>query len=140
MKPFPLPVEDRRDAVGLSTGNARAILNEVLHALKQLRDNGETQTIDLRAMPMAPGDLAKIELFLGEGELTATLNALGRSEIRESRYPGVWLITHRNDSEDVIGRFIEITECPEILTTQSEDLAAGLADFRDRLTDEEFSF
>ena len=140
MKPFPLPVATEIHPVDLSTGNVRAILNEVLHALKQLHERGETQIIDLKAMPMAPGDLAKIEQFLGEGELTASLNALGKSEIRESRYPGVWLITHRNDSDDVIGRFIEVTKCPDILKTQPEDLDEGLADFHDRLTNGEFSF
>ncbi|MCP4993213.1 MAG: hydrogenase expression/formation protein [Gammaproteobacteria bacterium] len=140
MKPFPLSVETENTPVDLSTGNVRPILNEIFHALERLQAEGESQTIDLKAMPMAPGDLTRIERFLGEGELAASLNALGRSEIRESRYPGVWLTTHYGENDDVIGRFVEVTVCPEILKTQREELDGSLAAFGEHLAEEQFHF
>ena len=54
--------------------------------------------------------------------MLAQLNALGPSEIIETQYAGVWIVTHFNDENDIIGRFIEITSMPDILHSQSEDV------------------
>ena len=101
------------------------LLHEVKHALNKLIESGETTVIDLRSTPLAPGEEDKILQTLGVGEVQAKLNALGPSEITETRYAGVWIITHYNDEEDIIGRFIEVTMMPEILCSQREDMIAA---------------
>jgi hydrogenase-1 operon protein HyaF len=108
-------------------GNVRPLLNEVLHAIDRLLDTGESTTIDLAGLPFGPGELEHLEATLGEGELAAGLDALGTSRIRETAYPGVWWLEHRNAHDEIVGRFIEITHVPEILTSQDADIAAGRA-------------
>lgn len=108
------------------TWNVQPILHEIRHALKQLIDTGETAIIDLRSIPLAPGEEDSLIDTLGNGEVQATLNALGPSEIIETRFPGVWLVTHYNEEKNIIGRFIEITELPHILKSQREDMIIAL--------------
>ncbi len=108
-------------------GNVRPILNEVLHALDKLIDSNETTIIDLGGLPFAPGELDALEEKLGKGELSAQLDALGASRIQETHYPGVWWIEHRNAHDEVVGRYLEITRIPEILSSQDADICAGRA-------------
>ena len=108
-------------------GNVRPLLNEVLHAIDRLLDTGEPTTIDLAGLPFGPGELEQLEATLGEGELAASLDALGTSRIRETAYPGVWWLEHRNAHDEIVGRYIEITHVPEILSSQDADIAAGRA-------------
>lgn len=114
------------------TWNARPILFEVRHALEELLDSGATSIIDLRSIPLAPGEEETIIDTLGRGEVHAGLNALGQSEIYETRYAGVWLVTHYNEAEAIVSRFIEITRLPDILKSQNEDMSKAL----DELTQE----
>ena len=80
----------------------------------------------MQSLPLAPGEEKRIEEALGQGELRAELDALGPSTIVETAYPGVWLITHRNTDNEVIGRLIEVTDVPALLRSQPEDIVAGL--------------
>ena len=107
------------------THNVMPLLNEIKHALDNLIETGKTTIIDLRSIPLAPGEEKKILDTLGQGEVNAQLHALGLSEIIESQYAGVWVITHYNDEDKVISRFIEITTMPEILCSQTEDIMAA---------------
>lgn len=109
-----------------SWGNAVPILHEIRHALARLLELGEATAIDLRSIPMGPGDERRLFDALGEGELRAELDALGKSTIREARYPGVWIVEHLNGSGEVVGRFVEVTWIPAILQAQPEDVRAGL--------------
>ena len=113
--------------VGATHGNVKPILNEVLHALDRLIDTDEATTIDLAGLPWGPGELDELEATLGTGELSAQLDALGASRIRETAYPGVWWIEHRNVNDEVVGRYLEITRIPEILSSQEADICAGRA-------------
>ena len=108
-------------------GNVRPILAEVLHAIDRLLETGEPTTIDLASLPFGPGELEHLEATLGTGELSAKLDALGTSRIRETAYPGVWWLEHRNAHDEIVGRYIEITHVPEILSSQDADIAAGRA-------------
>jgi len=72
------------------TLNVQPLLHEIRHALAQLLEQGKETVIDLRGIPLAPGEEVAIEQALGEGEVRATLSALGPSEIRETSFPGVW--------------------------------------------------
>ena len=115
------------------TWNVKPILHEIRHALLDLLDSGNTSIIDLRSIPLAPGEEETIINALGQGEVHARLDALGRSDIVETMYSGVWLVTHYNENEAVVGRFIEITELPAILKSQREDMTDALKELTQEL-------
>ena len=119
------------------TWNARPILFEVMHALEELLDSGATSIIDLRSIPLAPGEEDTIIETLGRGEVHARLDALGQSEIYETRYAGVWLVTHYNEAEAIVSRFIEITRLPDILNSQNEDMSKALNELTQELGTQE---
>lgn len=118
-------------------GNALAILHEVQTRLEELVAGGQPSVIDLRAMPLAPGDYETLQRLLGEGEVMATVEALGPTRVRETAIRGVWWVTHCNATEQVIAEFIEITRVPTLLRTVDEDLVDGLSRLRERLAQEE---
>ncbi len=100
----------------------RPILFEIMHALDKLLDEDIPTTIDLAGLPFGPGELERLEESLGDGELAAELDALGKSHIRETAYPGVWWIEHRNVNDEVVGRYLEVTRLPDILCSQDADI------------------
>ncbi len=111
----------------VTTGNVKPLLHEVRHALRRLADGGEGTVIDLQSLPLAPGDEKRIIDALGTGEVRAELDALGPSVIQETSYPGVWLVTHRNTEQAVVGRFIEVTHMPELLKSQQADIEHAIS-------------
>jgi len=115
------------------TGNVTPLLHEIRHALSALLENGEQTIIDLRSMPLAPGEEAHIEAALGQGEVRVELSALGRSDIIETQYPGVWMITHSNTDGAILGKYIEIALIPDILQAQQGDIQAGLEQLSETL-------
>jgi hydrogenase-1 operon protein HyaF len=119
------PVEVRGEAF---TGNVQPLLHEIYHALQRLRENGEVTIIDLRALPLAPGEEEQIEQKLGKGEVSAQIDALGPSRIVETAIPGVWLVTHFNAESEILGRYIEICRIPSILESQDQDIEYGIED------------
>jgi hydrogenase-1 operon protein HyaF len=121
------------------TWNVQPILHEIRHALRKLLETGESSIIDLRSIPLAPGEEETIIDTLGCGEVHAKLNALGPSEIYETRFAGVWLITHFNEESSIIGRFIEITRFPDILKSQHEDMTISLDQLEQELEHESLS-
>lgn len=116
------------------TGNVRPLLAEIRHALERLIDTGEPTAIDLRSIPLAPTEEAEIVEALGEGEVRAELHVLGPSEIRETAIGGVWLVTHRNASGEIAGKFIEVTRMPQILESQEADMLRGMAILAEKLS------
>lgn len=127
------------DAIPVSaetaTGNVQPLLHEIRHALKRLASGEDGTVIDLQRLPLAPGEEQRIEAVLGEGEVRAEINALGPTLVQETAYPGVWLITHRNAEESVIGRFIEVTDMPELLKSQRADIESGINRLESELAD-----
>ncbi|MFW2438075.1 MAG: hydrogenase expression/formation C-terminal domain-containing protein [Arenicellales bacterium] len=119
----------------LSTGNVTPILNEIRHALKKLLEEGEPTIIDLRALPMGPGEELQLESLLGIGEVTANIDAMGPSTVNETLFAGVWLVTHRNTEDAILGKFIEITHYPSILESQTADIRSALKALPDLLTE-----
>ncbi len=108
------------------TFNVIPLLHEVKHALNNLIENNDTTVIDLRSIPLASGEEDNILNILGQGEVHAQLNTLGPSQIIESQYSGVWIITHYNPDKEIISRFIEITTMPDILFSQKQDIPDSL--------------
>ncbi|MDH3694952.1 MAG: hydrogenase expression/formation protein [Gammaproteobacteria bacterium] len=109
-----------------TTGNDLPILHEIGHALRRLASQNESTVIDLQAIPMAPGEEQRILRLLGQGEVKATLDALGQSDVIETNYPGVWTVEHRNTHGETVGKYIEITHCPDILCSQEADIKASV--------------
>jgi hydrogenase-1 operon protein HyaF len=118
---------------GAPSAQVLAIANEIVRHLQVLRDSGAGASIDLRSLPLGPGDYQALKALLGEGEVSARIEALGPSEIRETAIPGVWWLVHRNASDEVMADLIEISPCPAILRTQDEELRDGPDRLRARL-------
>ena len=114
------------EGLPLKHSNATPIMHEILHALRKLATQGVPTTIDLHAIPFAPGDEDELLELLGIGEITVELDALGSSLIRESAYSGVWIIDHRNADDQRITLQIEVAQAPMILCAQPEDVADSL--------------
>ena len=109
-----------------SIGNIAALLAEISTMLEQLLSLGTSSMIDLKSLPLSPQEYEQLRFMLGQGEVTARLEAIGPSEIIETRYPGVWWVTHYNVEGDIIADMIEIASVPAILHSQPEDMQAGL--------------
>jgi hydrogenase-1 operon protein HyaF len=120
-----------------STHNVLPLLHQLRHALAALIERDETTTIDLGALPLSPDDEQQIEAALGHGEITIQLDALGPSEIRETAFAGVWLVTHYNGDGDIMARFIEVTRVPAIVGADAHDIRQGLARLAGQLADDE---
>jgi hydrogenase-1 operon protein HyaF len=119
------------DLQALARESAMPILHEVRHALERLLADGEETVIDLRSLPLGEAGEGFLLEALGAGELDCRLDALGASAIRETAYPGVWVVVHKNAAEAVVGKVIEVTFLPSILTSDPSDVRSAL----DRLTE-----
>ena len=117
------------------TWNVLPLLHQIKHAMDNLLDNNINEVIDLRSIPLAPGEENNLLKILGQGEVKAQLNALGPSEILETQFNGVWLITHYNDENEIVSRHIEVTYMPEILLSQSQDIRSACHRLSEKLNE-----
>ncbi len=108
------------------THNVTPLLHEIRHALQALRDGGDPTIIDLSAMPFGPGDEDQLLAALGVGEVTATVNAIGATVMRETAYSGVWLVEHSAPDGARIALHVEVAEVPFLLKTPKEDMDGAL--------------
>lgn len=132
LKAIPIHVQSEE---AYSVGNIRALLAEISARLEKLAGNGETGMIDLNSLPFAPGEYEQLRQTLGQGEVSARVEAIGTSEISETRYPGVWWVTHYNVEGDIVADLIEIEHIPEILKSQPADINEGLERLKAQLND-----
>ena len=133
LKDIPIYVQAGED---FSVGNIRALLAEIAARLEKLVSDGETGMVDLNSLPLAPSEYEQLRQTLGQGEVSARIEAIGPSEIIETRYPGVWWVTHYNVEGDIVADMIEIAHIPEILKSQPVDISEGLELLRVQLNDE----
>ena len=117
----------------LPTGNVSALLHELAGLLDTWVRTGEAASVDLRSLPLTKGDYAELRAALGTGAVTARIEAMGSSEMRETQYPAVWWVTHQNDAGEVVAELIEICEVPALLRAPLEDAADGLGRFKEAL-------
>ena len=68
--------------------------------------------------------------------MQAVLSSLGPSNFRETSYPGVWVVTHYNHDDKIVGKFVEVAIVPALLRSQTEDMAAGLRRLETRLMED----
>lgn len=108
-----------------TTGNALPLLHEIAALMQILGDKGEEGCIDLRSLPLAPGDYDQLRTLLGEGEARATVNAAGQTTVRETGYAGVWWVTYYGPDNEVLADRIEITFMPTILKSHPADVSAA---------------
>lgn len=128
-----IPVTVEVDAQATNFGNVTPLLHEIRHALQALLDSNKTTVIDLLALPLAPGELDTLEQRLGVGEVRAEVQALGLSELRETRYPGVWWVVHYNTNQEIMARNVEIARIPELLLAQMDDMREALSSLDEEL-------
>jgi hydrogenase-1 operon protein HyaF len=134
MSPQTIPIYAQAEEAN-SVGNIRALLAEIAALLEKLDDNGETGMIDLNSLPLAPGEYEQLRQTLGQGEVSARIEAIGASEIIETHYSGVWWVTHYNVEGDIVADMIEIAWLPEIIKSQPEDVHAGLERLKAQLNE-----
>jgi len=108
------------------SGNAPVLLREIAELANRLLATGEASAIDLRALPLTPADLDWLRETLGQGQVSATLEAEGESILSETVCPGVWWVTHHNENGAVVSEFIEVTYVPELLQAHPDDVKIGL--------------
>ncbi len=116
-----------------SVGNIAALLAEIATQLELLLNNGSSSLIDLKSLPLSAHEYEQLRFTLGQGEVTARLEAIGPSEIIETQFPGVWWVTHYNVEGDIIADMIEIARVPSLLQSQPEDMQASLERLRKML-------
>ena len=115
------------------TGNVKALLHELAVLLDAWVTRREASSIDLRSLPLSRGDYEELSTALGAGVVTASVDAIGTSDVHETRYPGVWRVTHRNEAGEAVADLLEVCEAPEILRAPAEDVADGLIRLREAL-------
>ncbi|MES9831215.1 MAG: hydrogenase expression/formation protein [Candidatus Thiodiazotropha sp. LLP2] len=113
--------------------NAIPILHEILHALQRFATDDEPSCIDLRAIPFGPGDEEQLLSKLGEGEISVTMDSLGRSRIWETAFSGVWIIDHRNAEGERVALQVEIGRIPQIVLSQQEDIFDAIGQLENQL-------
>jgi len=133
----PMSEEATQPVAGLAAPAAepmiRALLCEILAKLESLLATGATARIDLRRLPLPPDGLRTIRDFLGGGEVDATVRGVGSCSFQETRTSGVWWVTQRNTTGDVVGEFVEIAHVPELLKSGHAEVHDAVEDLRRRL-------
>jgi hydrogenase-1 operon protein HyaF len=124
------------DEQPIAPGPAQTLLREVGVHLEHLVNGGEPAAIDLQALPVLTAEEhARLRQLLGTGEVVATVEAMGPTEVAETAYPGVWWVTDYGADGDVLSEQIEIAWVPDRLPAQAPDAAAGLDRLRGLLQD-----
>lgn len=127
-------IRDLPDSSG-QTGMAEAVLREIQALLENFGVSGETAAIDLAGIPLTRADREALEERLGRGEVEATLDVAGRSDIWETACSGVWWVRHLG-GDAIASELIEIAEVPEILKANRTDAAAAARRLASRLQEE----
>lgn len=126
LRDIPVVSADPPGVAEVPTGNGPPLLREISARLDGLLRRGEDGSIDLRGLPLSAADRRWLEEALGDGEVLIRVDAAGRSTLRETGYPGVWWVEHRDGRDVLTGEFIEVAFVPEWVRAHPDDVAAGL--------------
>lgn len=113
------------DPATILTGMADALLREIAVLLQGFAASGANAVIDLASLPLTPADLSDLEARLGRGEVSATLDVAGISEVWETGYSGAWWVRHLGAGERIASESIVIAAVPEILAAHPDDARAA---------------
>jgi len=108
-------------------GLVDALIMEIAGLLQRLITRGEVGSVDLLGLPLSQSCIAALDECLGRGEITVALDAAGRSDIRETGFPGVWWTRHEDEAGRLVAILIEVCFVPDILRAGIEDVARGAA-------------
>jgi len=97
-----------------------AVLGEIAAQLETFALSGECASIDLGGLPFSGRDREALDARLGRGEIQATIDLAGRSEVWETGFSGVWRVRHF-DATKIIVDLVEIASIPEILRSDRRD-------------------
>lgn len=117
----------------LNTGMAWSVLAEVHTLLERLAAEGESSAIDLRGLPLTTSDRTQLEALLGKGEVRCTLSLMGRSEVWETAFPGVWWVRHLGGEDKVATETLVIDRVPDILLAHPDDITGACGRLGQRL-------
>ena len=121
------------EAGGL-TDNARAVLLEIETLLDSLLRTGEGGIVDIRGLPLTPADHRWLLEQLGKGEVVIDMDIGGHSGIRETAFPGVWWVTHRDERDNPVSEFIQVAYVPELISAHPDDVESGLEHLKNRIS------
>ncbi|MBC8158682.1 MAG: hydrogenase expression/formation protein [Alphaproteobacteria bacterium] len=111
----------------------QSVLIEIHRAVSALLEDDSESVIDVSTLPLGVADLARLEDALGQGEVEATIEAGGKSTVRETGVSGVWIVEHLSESGSVLAKTIEVCEAPTILRAHREDIEIGRDELGRRL-------
>jgi hydrogenase-1 operon protein HyaF len=106
------------------SGFADALISEALALLANFAKIGQESTIDLGGLPMSNRDRAALDDFLGRGEVSANIDVIGRTEVWETQFSGVWRVRHFGEA-GIATDLIEIAACPKILFADRRDASSA---------------
>jgi len=129
-----IPVKVMGGATGTVSGGLIAILWEITEMLKRLAQYDEPAAIDLRSLPFSSNDYQRLRESFGDGELEITLNIDYLSRVRETGYAGVWWVEHLNPEDELVAELLEITNIPEIVVTERDEVERSARRLRSRLS------
>ena len=136
---IPIRIEGLRPAAapaptGGLGGGVAALLTELTSLLDGLAETRMPAAIDLFSLPMSPQDRSELERVLGQGEVRATIDAEGRSTLRETRMSGVWWVEHRDAQGALVAELLEVAQVPAILASEFDEIAAAARSLRAHLS------
>jgi hypothetical protein len=115
------------------TPSVLALLHEIDEALATLARTDEPAAIDLRAIASSPAARERLQQTLGRGEVHASIEALGTTEITETALACVWWTSHRDPSGELLAEQIDICEAPALLRADRADVPAARDSLKERM-------
>ena len=129
-----IQVVDKHEA-GQVTANVMAILYEITDLMHALLEKDQADSIDLRSLPLLPGEYEALKLILGEGEVSVRLETFGLTEIVETGLTGVWWVSHDDENGERLAEFIEVTRIPEIIKSDRSEIQAACSALQQQLNE-----
>ncbi|MCX7763197.1 MAG: hydrogenase expression/formation protein [Candidatus Kryptonium sp.] len=114
--------------------NAFYLLNEIKHALIELKDKGVAKTINLSNFPLSYEEASFLDETLGRGKIKIIYEGSELTVWQESKIAGVWWGEYRNSNGKIVLRTIEITFYPELAKSQVEDIEDAIKDLEQILS------
>lgn len=116
-----------------------AVLRHLVQMLDTLLADDEPGHIDVGQLSLTAEERALLLKLLGENGTQAVTHDYGYSRISATGISGIWWVEHLDDMEHVIGEFIEVNYCPEVLIAATEDVREGREALKARLFEEEMA-
>lgn len=79
--------------------------------------------INLSLLPHTEGDLAWLDIRLGQGSTDILSRGYGNCRVRATALPRVWRVQFFNSMDSLILDTFEVTDMPEVVLAAPEDIA-----------------